>query len=325
MTGMYLNQFPKSSIEMMEWIRTTKTPLIMGIINATPDSFYSKSRLNPDYTDLESKIERMIHDGAQILDVGGESSRPGSSYIDEEEELKRVLPIIKAIRKISKIPISIDTRKARVAQQCFELGANFVNDISATEDDPKMIEFIKESQMPLILMHKKGNPKNMQELPKYTDVTSEVLSYLLNRVNSLEKKGIDSKNCIIDPGLGFGKSFEHNRQLISNIDQFIQSGIPVLLGFSRKGMIGTLLSTDNLGNRLSLTDILNKQDYLVHSGERKNRISHEENLKVRDIHDRLAGALALSAFGYWNGVSILRTHDCKETADVIQVLSILDQ
>jgi dihydropteroate synthase len=210
-------------------------PVIMGIINATPDSFFDGGK----YTDPEKAVERageMIGCGATILDIGGMSSRPGASIVPLDEEVRRVVPVIEAIRNAyPEVFLSVDTFRKEVAEAAFEHGVDIINDISAGELDPSMLDFVAQKGMPYILMHMKGVPSNMQDAPRYENVVQFVLQYLIGRVALCESKGI--RDVVIDPGFGFGKSLEHNYELLSRLEVLGILEKPVLVGISRKSMI----------------------------------------------------------------------------------------
>lgn len=213
----------------------------MGVINVTPDSFFDGSR----YFHREKAIDgamKMVELGVEILDIGGESSRPGSDPVSEKEELQRVLPVLKAIRPRTSCLISIDTTKASVARAALEEGADIINDISGFRADQKMIELAAASQAGLILMHMQGTPKTMQIAPFYEDVVAEVLAFLKERLNWVVKKGIAPERIIIDPGIGFGKRLEDNLRLLNELSVFSSLGRPVLVGVSRKSFIGQILN-----------------------------------------------------------------------------------
>lgn len=254
----------------------------MGIINITPDSFYSGSRVSVGKV-LEV-VNRMVEDGVDIIDIGGESTRPGSDPVPEEEELKRVIPAIKEIRKnFPSIPISVDTYKSKVAQEAIQNGADIINDISSGTFDKNMIKVVAEYQCPVILMHIKGTPKNMQQNPEYKDVVREITQFLKNRIEEFEKNGVKPENIIIDPGIGFGKTLEHNIQIIKRLAELKQLKKPILIGISRKSMIGMIL----------------------------NGIPPEE---------RLTGTIVLNTIALLNGASIIRVHDVKEGKQTCQIV-----
>lgn len=214
--------------------------LVMGILNVTPDSFSDGGR----FEDPSAAIEhgsRLVDDGADIVDVGGESTRPGSDPISAEEELRRVRPVIQGlVERHPAHPISIDTRKAQVAAAAIESGAAIVNDVSGARD-PAMFDTVREHDASMVLMHMRGDPRTMQEAPTYRDVVAEVKEYLRERVEAAEFAGVDPERVVIDPGIGFGKDLEHNLELLRRIDALIDIGRPVLIGPSRKRFLGTIL------------------------------------------------------------------------------------
>lgn len=217
-----------------------KRTYLMGILNVTPDSFSDGGDFF-DQTDAVHHAFQMAEDGADIIDVGGESTRPGAEAVSLEEELRRVIPVIYEIRRKSGVPISVDTYKSQVAQEALRAGANIVNDISGLHFDPKMTDTIAESGASVVIMHIKGTPKNMQTNPHYDDVIREIYDYLADAVETAKKKGI--KQIMIDPGIGFGKSIEHNLDLINRLEEFRSIGVPILVGVSRKSFIGKILET----------------------------------------------------------------------------------
>ncbi|GAB1432922.1 hypothetical protein MASR2M29_15470 [Spirochaetota bacterium] len=215
----------------------SQEPIVMGILNITPDSFYKGSR----YTDLHAALAaaaKMLESGAKILDIGGESSRPGSNYIDEKEELNRILPVIKAIRENWDIAISVDTRKSAVARAALDEGADIINDISALRDDPFMAKLCAEKGAAVVLMHKKGIPLSMQDEPWYEDCITELRDYLLDAANRAVQAGIAREKIILDPGIGFGKRLRDNLSILSRLDEFAAAGYPLMVGLSRKAFIG---------------------------------------------------------------------------------------
>lgn len=256
--------------------------LLMGILNVTPDSFSDGGR----YADPEKAVERatqMIEEGADIVDVGGESSRPGSCPVDAETELSRVLPVIEQLKAKTDILISVDTQKSVVAEAALKAGANIINDISALESDRRMTEVARRYKAGLILMHKKGEPRDMQENPQYGNVTDEVSDYLKGRINFLSEMGIGSETIAIDPGIGFGKTAEHNIELIAHIERMRKYGRPVVMGLSRKRFLGQLTG--------------------------------------RAVNERLAASLGALAYCLLKGASVMRVHDVKESRDVLMVLN----
>ncbi len=256
-------------------------PVIMGILNLTDDSFFDGGR----YKNLEMALrhtEQMIKDGAEIIDIGGESTRPGADPVSEEIEMERVIPVVERISKEFDIIISVDTYKANVAEEALKNGAEIVNDISGFRFDNKMKEVVKKYNAIGVIMHIKGTPRTMQQDPFYEDVVKEVYSYFIDIIKDAVDFGIKKENLIIDPGIGFGKKLEHNIELIKNLDKFKKIGTPILLGVSRKSMIGALLGG----------------------------VSPEE---------RLYGTLAANLRGYLNGANILRVHDVREHKEFFKV------
>ncbi len=254
-------------------------PVVMGIINTTPDSFYSESR-QQNIDDVLRKAERMIGEGAAILDIGGQSTRPGAQKVNENEELKRVLPAVEAIsRNFPQQIISIDTYYAKVALSAAEAGASIINDVSAGSFDPAMIGTVAALQLPYVLMHIKGDPSNMQDHPHYENVTPEVFDRLNFQLMNLEKLGI--KDVIIDPGFGFGKTIEHNFRLLAELNFFSKLDRPLLVGLSRKA---TVYKT------LGIT-----------------------------ANQALNGTTAIHTIALLNGASILRVHDVKEAVEAIKI------
>ncbi len=218
-----------------------KKPQIMGILNVTPDSFSDGGSFTSEEAIIR-QVQQMIADGADIIDVGGESTRPFAEPVPEQEELNRVIPAIKAIRTTSStIPVSIDTTKASVARAALSAGATMVNDISALRHDPEMIEVIKDYDGPVIIMHMQGTPGDMQVKPHYEDVVAEICSFFKDRIAWMEARGIDPDRIIIDPGIGFGKTLDHNLAILRNIRMFKKLGYPVLIGHSRKSFFDKLL------------------------------------------------------------------------------------
>jgi dihydropteroate synthase len=272
-----------------EGIFKSGAPFIMGVINCTPDSFYSGGR-DPGVSGALRTARRMIDEGADILDIGGESTRPGSAYIDAEEEKKRIIPVIGGIREMSGIPVSVDTRKAEVAAAALDTGADIINDISALEDDAAMAPLAAERNVPVILMHKKGNPLTMQQRPFYDDPVREITEYLQGRAATAVSSGIDAKRIVLDPGIGFGKRLEDNLALIRSIQTLSALGYPVLIGASRKSFIGTLL------------------------GGPGAPLPPEE---------RLVGTVSVHMWAFWKGASIIRVHDVRPHAEMRTIFNAL--
>ncbi|MCK4542653.1 MAG: dihydropteroate synthase [Spirochaetales bacterium] len=258
----------------------------MGILNCTPDSFFPGSRTATGPEGLEAARE-MINQGADILDIGGESTRPGSRFVSEEDEIRRVVPLIKEIRKESNIPISVDTRKAPVAKAALDAGADMINDVSALRDDPALGNLAAERKVPVILMHKRGTPEIMQVDPHYEDTIGEIKKELMQAVTRALQMGIQPAQIILDPGIGFGKRHIDNLLILKNLDILRETGYPILMGLSRKSFLGRIL--DN------------------------------------EVEDRLAGSLAANAWCAIQGVEILRVHDVAETVDMVRVLSAIQE
>ena len=257
-------------------------PLVMGILNITPDSFSDGGQ----YLDLDQALKRaetMIEEGADIIDIGGESTRPGSDPVSVDEELKRITPIIKALQKDSNIVISVDTYKPRVMEQVIDMGVAMINDVFALKQ-PGAIDVIKKSNVGICLMHMQGTPKTMQLNPTYQDVVNEVKLFLEERANSLIAEGIQTERIILDPGFGFGKTFEHNISLMQNLESFQPLKFPLLVGLSRKSFIRKILS----GN-------------------------HE---------DHLSGSISAAIISILKGAKIVRVHDVKETQSAIKIMQI---
>jgi len=264
-------------------INLKKVPLIMGILNVTPDSFYDGGR----YTTIDralSHVQQMVKDGADIIDVGGESTRPGSSEVTIQEEMDRVCPIVERIIHEFNIPISIDTQKSKVADEVLKLGASIVNDISGLRNDNHMPDIIAKHDAYCIIMHIRGTPQTMQMNTTYSDLLFEIKEFLLKSIAIAKKSNIADHKIIIDPGIGFGKSLEQNYSIINNISFFKKMGYPDLIGLSRKSLIGKLYSTKE---------------------------------------DRLPATIALNSIALYNGADIIRVHDVKEHKLIIESLKLL--
>ena len=244
--------------------------LVMGILNVTPDSF-SDGKLFFSQNKAIEHARQMVNGGADIIDIGGESSRPGSERVSEEEELRRVAPIIKKLSKDINVPISIDTYKPKVAEECIKLGANIINDINGLRN-PGMINIAAKYKVPVIIMHMKGNPKTMQKNPIYEDVAKEIKEFLRQQIKKAKKAGV--KDIIIDPGIGFGKTTEHNLKILKNLSEFKELKCPILMGPSRKSFIG--------------------------------------NITGLPADQRLEGTIAAISIAIMNGANIVRVHDVKE-------------
>lgn len=224
----------------------------MGILNVTPDSFSDGGR----YFDPNKAVDRalrIVDEGADIIDIGGESTRPGSDPVSEEEELARTVPVIRAISAKTSIPISIDTCKSRVAKEAIEAGASIVNDVSGMTFDAEMTGVVAHFRLPVVIMHMKGRPKTMQENPAYDDLLGEIVEYFKERIRHAVSSGISEDMIILDPGIGFGKTFDHNLMIINNLDRFSELGRPILVGPSRKTFIGKILDGAPASERLEGT------------------------------------------------------------------------
>lgn len=257
---------------------------IMGILNCTPDSFSDGGQFSTTELAL-NRIEDMVNEGATFIDVGGESTRPGSDPVSITEELRRITPVLHdAIPRFPDTIFSIDTTKYEVARTALELGAHYVNDVSGLRKEPRFPELCAEFNAGLILMHSIGDPKNMQENPQYANVVAEVRDYLISAAEIAQKAGVSA--IVIDPGIGFGKKLDHNIALLKGLHQFTETGFPVLIGVSRKSMVGQIL-----GNR--------------------------------PTGGRLAGTIAAHYFALQKGANILRVHDVREAHDSLQIHKFL--
>lgn len=257
-----------------------KRPLVMGIVNVTDDSFYGKSRVGID--NAIPRIETMIEEGVDIIDIGGESTRPGAEPVSVDEELRRVLPVVEEVKKrFPGLPVSVDTYKSEVAKRVLDVGCEIINDVSAFRFDDKMLEVISEYKPVYVLMHMKGTPRDMQVNPFYEDVVREVKDFFIERMGILVDSGLPGENIVIDPGIGFGKRLKDNIDLIKAIPLFSEMA-PVLVGPSRKSFIGLLL--DGL-----------------------------------PPEERLEGTIAVVSLSVFLGARIVRVHDVKETLRAIKV------
>lgn len=229
-------------------------PVIMGVLNLTPDSF-SDGGSHTDRGRAVSHALQMVEEGADIIDVGGESTRPGSKRVSAAEQIRRVIDIIKALRRTlpSSIPISIDTTLEQVAREAIDAGASILNDVTAGRDDTDMFKLAAEKDLPIVLMHMQGTPGTMQNNPQYDNALTEVKSFLLARTEIALKMGVKKSNIIIDPGIGFGKNKEHNLQLIAELKELVQTGYPVLLGTSRKRFMGSICAETEAKNLVGAT------------------------------------------------------------------------
>jgi len=216
---------------------------VMGVLNVTPDSF-SDGGLFASSDNAVKQAEKLISDGADILDIGGESTRPFADPVGTEEELQRVIPVIETIRSKFDIPISIDTMKAEVARRALMAGANLINDISALRADPEMIQVVKSCDAPIVIMHMQGTPQDMQVNPQYDNIVEDVLTFLNERIDWITSHGVARKRLIIDPGIGFGKKLHHNLSLLKHLEAFSTLDLPVLLAHSRKRFLGEITGVE---------------------------------------------------------------------------------
>ncbi len=271
---------PLNHVRRLQQIVRQRTA-VMGILNVTPDSFYDGGR----YAQTEAAVRRalqMVEEGADVLDIGGESTRPGSQPVPEEEELRRVLPVIEAVRERTDVPISIDTTKSRVAEQALQAGACMVNDISGLGFDPRMAEVVARHGALCCIMHIQGTPQTMQQNPQYEDVVRDISCYFEERLALAERAGIPRENIWLDPGIGFGKTVEHNLEILRRLREFTAFGLPILIGTSRKSFIGKILG----------------------------------NLPPEE---RLEGTGATVAIAIMNGANAVRVHDVREMARVARM------
>ena len=260
---------------------STTAPQIMGILNVTPDSF-SDGGQHDDVVTATDRAQQMVDDGATIIDIGGESTRPGADFVPVDVEIARIRAPIIALKDKSEVAISIDTRKAEVADAAMQAGANLINDVAAFTYDPDMSRVAAQHNAPVCLMHAQGDPKTMQDEPSYENVLLDVYDFLEDKVALAERAGIEREKIIVDPGIGFGKTLQHNLQLLRGLSLFHGLGCPILLGASRKKFIGTIG-------------------------------------KAPDASDRLAGSVSVALFGIAQGVQILRVHDTFATKQAIDL------
>lgn len=267
------------------WIhQSRRSPLVMGVLNVTYDSFSDGGQFVCPKLAFE-RAQIMIEQGADIIDVGGESSRPGAVPISADEELRRVIPVIERIRAFSDVCISVDTHKPRVMREAIQAGASWINDITALTSEGAL-ETVAELKVPVCLMHMKGTPLTMQDNPDYVDILQEINGFFEARIQACLNVNIDRRLLILDPGFGFGKSVQHNLDLIRHFDHFEQHGLPLMIGISRKSTLGILLN--------------------------------------QDIHQRMSGGIALTVFAVLQGASMVRTHDVLETKQALMILDALN-
>ena len=266
-----------------DWcLNPKRETLVMGIVNVTPDSFSDGGKFFSPEVAI-SHASKLIKQGADIIDIGGESTRPGAKQVSESEELKRVIPVIEKIRTDNPtILISIDTTKASVAKHAVEAGADIINDVSGLSFDNNMIGIVESFNIPVVIMHMKGNPQNMQLNPKYKDIVNEILDFFKMKIKTAIQSGINRSMIILDPGIGFGKTVEHNFELLSRLNEFNVLELPIMIGPSRKSFIGITLDLPP--------------------------------------EDRVEGTAAAVSAGVMNGASIVRVHDVKSMKRVVKII-----
>lgn len=273
--------FPqKYTLQINGRLHVWSSPKIMGILNVTPDSFFGKSRTDISSNEFSERVRKMVSDGADIIDIGGYSTRPGAASVSENDEIARVIPAVQWISEnFPETLISVDTFRAKVAEKAIESGAHIINDISSGDLDPEMIPTVGSLQVPYIAMHMRGNPSIMQELTNYSDILAEILNYFAEKLEQFKKFGI--KDVIIDPGFGFAKTIEQNYFLLKNLSQFFCLSLPVLVGISRKSMIYKTLNNN--------------------------------------AEEALNGTTALNMFALGQGANLLRVHDVKEAKETLKL------
>ena len=259
-------------------------PLVMGIVNVTPDSF-SDGGLHGSRDAAIAHAHRLIAEGADIIDIGGESTRPGAASVSVRQELDRVIPIIEGLRGIA-VPISIDTFKPEVMHAAISAGCSMVNDVNALQDEAAM-QVVAESRVAVCLMHKQGEPQTMQVKPKYKNVMEDVSDFLRERIEAAEAAGIDFERLVIDPGFGFGKTVAHNFSMLANLSAFSELGVPVLAGLSRKSMLGAVTG--------------------------------------REVDQRLSASVAAALIAVQRGAAIVRVHDVKATVDALKIWNAVNE
>jgi len=274
------------------YLDISEKTLVMGILNVTPDSFYDGGK----YYGIEDALNRarkMIDDGADIIDIGGESTRPNSSYVSTDEEIRRIVPIIKELSKEIHIPISIDTYKADVADKAIKAGAQIINDISGLQADKEMVRVAATNNTPIIVMHIKGRPHEFPKDPVYNELIPEIISFLERRIEYSVKSGIAHDKIIIDPGIGFGKEAHHNVEILRQLNKFKCLNLPIMIGTSRKSFVSRVLE-----------------------------LSGDNDIKEND--SRLIGTLVTLVIAVSKGANIVRVHDVKEAVQVIKMYKSIE-
>lgn len=260
-------------------------PRVMGILNVTPDSFSDGGRFFGRDQAIEQAL-RMQEEGAAIIDIGGESTRPGAGDVSVEQELERVLPLVEALAPVLEVPISVDTSKPEVMQAAVAAGAGMINDVYALRRDGAL-EAAAGLEVPVCLMHMQGEPRSMQQAPEYTDVVAEVRGFLLGQMLRCEAAGIPRQRLLLDPGFGFGKSLAHNLGLLKHLPELVAEGLPVLVGLSRKSMIGAVLELP--------------------------------------VEARLQGSVAAATLAAWMGAKVIRVHDVRETVEAMKIVAAVER
>lgn len=261
-------------------------PLVMGILNVTPDSFSDGGYFVNNEIAVQH-VHQMIKEGAAIIDIGGESTRPGAAAVSVDEECQRVIPIIKSIREVTDIPVSIDTSKAEVMHEAVTAGASMINDVNALKNEGA-VDIAAKLDVPVCIMHMQGEPRTMQHKPEYENVVADIKEFLNYRIDKCIEAGINRDNIIIDPGFGFGKTLEHNLSLFKHLDEFKSLDVPLLVGVSRKSMIGAVLND-------------------------------------APVDERLHGSVALATLAAWMNANILRVHDVKATVDALKLCNAIKE
>jgi len=271
-------------LNFCDFSMSLERPIIMGILNVTPDSF-SDGVLFANKQQALIKAQQMIVEGVDILDVGGESTRPGAAKVSEQQELDRVIPLIEALKGFD-CPISVDTRKPKVMKEALGAGVSMINDVTALESE-ESIKIVAEADVPVCLMHMRGLPQTMQQSPTYENIVDEVIEFLIERAKIAQGLGVKQQNIVLDPGFGFGKTLAHNVALFKSLDRLVDKGYPVLAGLSRKSMLGEITG--------------------------------------KNVTDRMPASITSAMLAVQAGVKILRVHDVSETKDMLRVLDALDE
>lgn len=280
------SDFPLTRESFPDWLTNpARRPLLMGVLNVTPDSFSDGGRFSDPGAAIAHACE-MASAGASIIDIGGESTRPGSQSVAEAEQIRRVVPVVRALAGQVPALLSIDTTRAAVAEAALDAGAHFVNDISGGLDDPTLLPLVARRGVPVVLMHMQGTPATMQDNPTYGDVAAEVLRFLAARIAAAESLGIDRSRILIDPGIGFGKRMGHNLELLRRLREFTSLGRPMVVGVSRKGFVGRITGED------------------LASGRR-------------------FGTAAAVAWAVTNGAAVVRVHDVAPMAQVVRMIEAI--